>query len=173
MPDGSTRFELDPPLDGRLLDALTDIWVDVSNAGGSVGFVPEVTRADVEPVADAAFALVRSGLSHLVVAYRPEPIGFGFIEHRPGPLFRHWATVKRLQVHPTLQGQGIGTEMLFACHRFAPQLGIEALHLTARGGTGTEAFYERHGYEIVARIPGVIRVAPDDTREEIYLIKNL
>lgn len=172
MPD--VAYECDPPLHAALREALVDIWTDVSDAGGAVGFVPPVTRADVVPVAEAAFALVAAGYSHLVVArVDGTPVGFAFLEHRPGPLFRHWATVKRLQVHPTHQGRGLGRALLAECERCARSLGLEALHLTARGGTGTESFYMGAGYEVVARIPGVIRVAPEDTREEIYLIKRL
>jgi len=38
---------------------------------------------------------------------------------------------------------------------------------------GTESFYLRRGYEMVARIPAMIRVAPGDDRDELYLIKQL
>ncbi len=157
-----------------MVEGLILLWTDVSNAGGFVGFVPPVGVEDVRPVALAAFDLVGTGHSHIVVARdEGEVVGLSFMEHRPGPLFRHWVTVKRLQVHPSRQGEGIGTALLKACEEHAWALGIEQVHLTARGGTGTEAFYQLKGYELVARIPGVIRVAPGDDREEIYLIKAL
>lgn len=154
--------------------SLTELWRDVSNAGGAVGFVPPVTTADVEPLAAKTFGRVKAGDDHLVVAFAEEvPVGFLFMERRPGNLFRHWATIKRLQVHPSQQGRGIGAALLEAAHSLARDMGLENLHLTVRGGTGTEAFYERHGYQLQARFPNVIRVAPDDTREELYMIKNL
>jgi GNAT superfamily N-acetyltransferase len=168
---------LDPDLasDPGLRERLVDIWVDVSNAGGAVGFVPVVTRADVEPVAREAFGKAAGEWSHLVVAsHDGDVIGFCFLERRPGPLFRHWLTVKRLQIHPSLQGRGLGGAFLDRVAGLArDQLGIEQIHLTVRGGTGTEAFYVRHGYELVARIPGVIRVAPGDDRDELCLVKKL
>jgi GNAT superfamily N-acetyltransferase len=168
------ELRLDPPLDEETTRRLVDLWVDVSNAGGAVGFVPPVTRADVEPVAEAALRAVREGRDHVVVAYDRKTIaGFAFLEHRPGPLFRHWATVKRLQVHPSAQGRGIGTALLEGCHRFGRELGLEALHLTVRGGTGTETFYEGLGYELIAKIPDAIRLSPDDTRHELYMVKRL
>ena len=161
------RFELDPELDG-LADRLLDIWVDVSNAGGAVGFAPPVTYDDVRPMADQAFAKVRSGEHRLLVAFRgDEPVGFLFFEQRPGPLFKHFATIKRLQVHPSLQGRGIGGALLVAAEDAARGLGLEQLHLTVRGGTGTERFYTERGYEVKARIPGVIRVARGDDSEEL------
>lgn len=171
------ELRLDPPLDEATSRRLIDVWVDVSNAGGAVGFAPPpplVTAADVAPVAEVAFGAIRSGRDHIVVAYDAGTIvGFAFLEHRPGPLFRHWATIKRLQVHPGAQGRGIGTALLGACHDFGRELGLESLHLTVRGGTGTEAFYGGYGYELIATIPDAIRLSPDDTRPELYMIKRL
>lgn len=168
------RFELDPPLDNALQSSLISLWVDVSNAGGAVGFVPPVDRTHVDPVAAVAFERVERGEDHMIIGYEDhEPFGFAFLEHRPGPLFRHWATVKRLMVHPRLQRAGRGTRLLEAVHEKARGLGLEQIHLTVRGGTGTEELYERHGYVIHARIPDVIRVAPGDDREEIYMVKRL
>ena len=156
---------------------LIEVWVDVSNAGGAVGFAPpppDVTFADVEPLAVVALRSVDEGRDHVVVAYEGETIvGFAFLEHRPGPLFRHWATIKRLQVHPADQGRGIGRELLRACHDHARKLGIEALHLTVRGGTGREAFYASEGYELIVTIPQAIRLSAEDTRHELYMVKQL
>ena len=168
------RFELDPPLDEGLRSALIDLWTDVTNAGGAVGLVPPVTANDVVEVADSSFDRVTRGEDRLIVAFEDDrPVGLAFLAHRPGPLFRHWATVKRLMVHPELQGRGFGARLLEAVHEKGLEIGLEQIHLTVRGGTGTESFYERHGYEVKARIPDVIRVAPDDDREEIYMVKRL
>ena len=142
-----------------------------------MGFAPPpplITFDDVAPLAESALRTVREGRDHVVVAYDGETIvGFAFLEHRPGPLFRHWATLKRLQVHPDEQGRGIGRELLHACERLGRSVGIEALHLTVRGGTGTERFYETEGYEPVATIPEAIRLSPADTRAELYMVKRL
>lgn len=169
------RVELDPELTDGLRARLLEIWTDVSNAGGAVGFVPPVTTDDIRAVADPALRRVGEGEDHLAVASSDgRPVGFLFLTQRPGPLFRHWATLKRLQVDPSLQGGGIGGRLLREAEGLARErLGLEQIHLTVRGGTGTEAFYLRHGYEEVARLPGLIRVAPGDDREEIYLIKHL
>jgi GNAT superfamily N-acetyltransferase len=164
-------------LDDAATRRLVDVWVAVSNAGGAVGFAPpppEVTYDDVAPLAASALRSVQEGRDHVVVAYDGETIvGFAFLEHRPGPLFRHWATIKRLQVHPGEQRRGIGKLLLRACHAHAQKLGIEALHLTVRGRTGTEAFYESEGYERVATIPQAIRLSAEDTRDELYMVKRL
>ncbi|MDP9066802.1 MAG: GNAT family N-acetyltransferase [Actinomycetota bacterium] len=167
-------FALDPPLTDELVGELSEVWLDVTKAGGAVGGAPTATRADLQPVIDDALGRIRSGRDHMVLArIGDRVVGFAFLTFRPGPLFRHWATVKRLQVHPALQGRGLGGRLLDEVARVARELGLEQLHLTVRGGTGTEGFYERHGYRIMARFPEVIRLAPDDTRDEIYMIARL
>ena len=167
-------FLLDPPLEPPLVERMAEIWLDVTNAGGAVGAAAPATHDDLQQVREDALGRVEAGKDHMVVALLDgEVVGFGFLTFRPGPLFRHWATVKRLQVHPDLQGRGIGGALLAEMTRVARSLGLEQLHLTVRGGTGREAFYERYGYKVAARIPDVIRVAADDTREEIYMVARL
>lgn len=167
-------FQLDPPLDDELVSHMAGIWLDVTRAGGAVGGAPDAGPADLEPVIEDALGRVRAGKDHVVTASLDgEVVGFAFLSFRPGPLFRHWATVKRLQVRADLQGRGFGGALLDELARVGKELGLEQLHLTVRGGTGTESFYERHGYRIMARVPDVIRLAPDDTREEIYMVARL
>lgn len=177
LPDSTPRFTavLNPELNEALEQRLLQIWVEVTNAGGAVGLVPPVEIGDVRVVADRVFGHVRQGDDHLVVGYLDgEPVGFLFLEQRPGPLFRHWATIKRLQVHPDLQGRGVGAMLLRETEKMSrDDLRLEQLHLTVRGGTGTEGFYESHGYELAARFPGLIRVAEGVDRDELYLIKHL
>lgn len=168
------RFELNPELSADIRERVISIWVDVGNAGGAVGVPVPTEREHVEPLALRAFRRIEEGDDYLAVAYDDdELIGFGFLDRGRGPLFRHWATVKRLQIHPEHQGRGVGAALLEAISGFAGELGLEQLHLTVRGGTGTESFYIRHGYEHVATIPKIIRVAPGDDRDELYLIKRL
>ncbi|HJR44705.1 MAG TPA: GNAT family N-acetyltransferase [Actinomycetota bacterium] len=168
-------FVTDPPLTEDLVARMTEIWIDVTNAGGSVGGVAPADAEQLQPVIEDALGRVEARKDHMVLATLDDQmVGFGFLAFRPGPLFRHWATVKRLQVDPKLQGRGYGGAILDELTRVArDDLGLEALHLTVRGGTGTEGFYERHGYKELARIPDAIRLAPDDTREEIYMVARL
>jgi GNAT superfamily N-acetyltransferase len=168
----SLTFELDPQLTSELADRLEHIWLDVGNAGGAVGTPMPATIEDVRKLSHKAFRDVNEGSDHIVVAYDDgTPVGLAFLTHNPGALFTHWAIVKRLQVHPDRQGNGIGSALMAAIIDLARnRLGLEQLQLTVRGKTGTESFYERFGYEVVGRIPGAIRVAPGDDREMIYMV---
>lgn len=175
MAGENLAFETDPVITPGLKERIEEIWLDVTHAGGAVGGAPGATLADLEPViADALGGVAQRG-DHMVLARLDnEVVGFGFLSFRPGPLFSHWATVKRLQVHPAFQGRGHGGALLDELTRVArDDLGLEQLHLTVRGGTGTESFYEAHGYRTMSRIPDVIRLAPDDTRDEIYMVARL
>ena len=149
-------------------------WTDVSNAGGSVGFVPPVTQALIAPYLDAVVERVHRGHEVLaVLRVDGAPAGFAVLSLSVSPLRRHWATVLRVQVRPELQGRGLGRVLMTGVHGIARDRGLEFLHLTARGGTGLEAFYAGFGYREFGRMPGAIRVAPGDDRDELHLTCRL
>ncbi|RBY96929.1 GNAT family N-acetyltransferase [Blastococcus sp. TF02-8] len=161
-------------VDEGLREELLACWTDVSNAGGAVGFVPPVTRDDVAPVLDRLLDGVHSGRDVICLLTVDDAVaGFAALVGSAGPLRRHWGTVLRVQVHPSRQGQGLGRVLMDGVHGVARARGLEFLHLTARGGTGVDAFYLRLGYREVGRLPGAIRVAPGDDRDEISLVRPL
>src|SRR5829696_2991211 len=153
---------------------LLSCWTDVSNAGGAVGFVPPVTPEDVVPLLDKLLDGVRSGRDVLAVLTADgTTAGFASVVGSLSPLRLHWGTVLRVQVHPSRQGEGLGRVLMAGVHDIARARGWEFLHLGARGGTGVDAFYRGLGYTEVGRVPGAIRVAADDDREEILLVHRL
>jgi len=153
---------------------LLSCWTDVTNAGGAVGFVPPVTQDDVAPVLDRLLDGVRSGRDVLaLLMVDGVTAGFAALVGFSSPLRRHWATVLRVQVHPSRQGQGLGAVLMRGVHDIARARGLEFIHLGARGGTGVDAFYRGLGYTEVGRVPGAIRVAPGDDRDEILLVHRL
>ncbi|MDI5939992.1 MULTISPECIES: GNAT family N-acetyltransferase [unclassified Micromonospora] len=170
----SLRFVLDPDLTAELRAQIVALWVDVTNAGGAVGFVPPVTAADVRPVAEAAFAGIVDGSDRLLVGFdgdRPQAV-LVFADNR-FDLKAHWCVLKRVMVHPGTQGRGYGSALMREAERLGRKLGREALHVTVRGGLGLERFYTRLGYREVGRLPGALRVAPGDDRDEILMWLDL
>jgi GNAT superfamily N-acetyltransferase len=159
-------------IDDALRAAMLSCWVDVTNAGGAVGFVPPVTGADVDPALEHLVSGVheRDGILVLLVV-DGELAGFAGLMTSAHVLKQHWATVLRVQVHPSRQGRGLGRLLLEGVHEAARRHGWEFVHLTVRGGTGTEAFYRTLGYREVGRIPAALRVAPGDDRDEISMIR--
>ncbi|WP_329089743.1 GNAT family N-acetyltransferase [Streptosporangium sp. NBC_01469] len=172
------RFVVDPELTSELTGELIECWTEVVNSGGSVGFVPPVTSDDIIETATAAFAACDAtlgGPDHLLVGFDAEDRVACWLILGDGKswLRAHWRWVWRVMVDPKHQGRGYGTRLMRAAADAASALGVEALHLTVRGGTGTEGFYSRLGYIEVGRIPRAIRLAPGDDRDEIYMVKNL
>jgi dUTP pyrophosphatase len=167
------HVERNPSLTTALADALVDIWVAVSRAGGAVGFADDATPAVVWPMAEAAFDRVRAGADDLVVGSAEGRLaGFGFLATNEWPLAAHWGTVKRLQRHPERRGAGLGALMLAELEAAGRDRGLSRLVLTVRGGTGYERFYAASGYRVEARLPGRIRIGELEV-EELVMSKRL
>lgn len=146
------------------------MWTDVSNAGGAVGFVPPVTQEQVAVTANAAFGDVEAGHDHLVLGFDDDGLAaMLFLVSRRFYLSEHWRTVKRVMVRPGSQGRGYGAAIMREGERVARSLCLEGLYLTVRSGHNIEKFYSRLGYKEVGRLPGTLRVAPGDDRDEILM----
>ncbi|GAB7181425.1 GNAT family N-acetyltransferase [Kitasatospora sp. Ki12] len=170
-------FTLDPKLDPDLRTEIVRLWTDVTNAGGAVGFVAPVTEEEVWDTADHQFAGVGPDGPDRLLAARDGDTGrlvgvLFFASMRFGPM-EHWRLLKRVMVHPDFQGLGHGARLLAEAERIARQWGLQSLRLTARGGLGLEDFYARSGYREVGRVPGAIRVAPGDDRDDITMWLDL
>ena len=158
----------------QLREQLLGMWVDVTNAGGAVGFTPPADVCAVATTLDTALDRVAAGKDLLgILRQNGNAVGMGFLVDPGSTLRRHWRTILRLMVRPELQGTGAGRLLLEGLHGTAADLGLEQLMLTTRGGTGVEGFYERFGYSIVGRHPGAIRLAPGDDRDELILVFRL
>ncbi|MFF9098887.1 GNAT family N-acetyltransferase [Streptomyces sp. NPDC014802] len=169
-------FTLDPAVDADLRDGILDLWTDVSNAGGAVGFVAPVSRETIRPELVRHFVAMAEGRCRLLVGHDEEgrvaaTAFFTFNSHR---LMTHWVWLYTVMVHPRHQGRGYGRDLLAAATDAARGFdGIEAIRLTCRGGLGLERFYGSCGYKEVGRVPGAIRVAPGDDRDDITMLLPL
>ncbi|MFF4496607.1 GNAT family N-acetyltransferase [Streptomyces sp. NPDC001546] len=169
-------FTFDPVVDPALRDGIAELWTEVSNAGGAVGFVPPVTVEDIRPELVKHLVAMTEGRHRLLVGRDEEgavaAVGFlAFNQHR---LMRHWVYAYTVMVRPALQGRGAGRALMAALADAARTLeGIEAIVLGCRGGLGLEQFYAACGYKEVGRIPGAIRVAPGDDRDDITMLLPL
>jgi GNAT superfamily N-acetyltransferase len=181
----SLAFTLDPKVTPALRNGLLALWTDVSNAGGSVGFVPPVEAGDIRPALVRHFVAMSEGHTRLLVGRdeehdrggageEGEVVAAAFLAANTHPLMRHWAWLHTVMVHPDRQGGGHGRALLAAAERAARAMpGIEAIRLTCRGGTGLERFYEASGYKEVGRVPGAIRVGPGDDRDDVTMLLAL
>lgn len=169
-------FKLDPTVDAGLRDGVLALWADVSNAGGAVGFVPPVTPDDIKPEWVKHLAAMTEGRTRLLVGYDEDgevaaTVFFAYNTHR---LMRHWVWLYTVMVHPRHQGKGYGRDLMAVAEESARGFdGIDAIRLTCRGGTGVDRFYASCGYREVGRVPGMIRVAPGDDRDDITMLLPL
>ncbi|WP_199036257.1 GNAT family N-acetyltransferase [Glycomyces salinus] len=170
-----TSVLVDPPVTAALVDELSYLWVRVTNAGGSVGFVPPVNLEEVRPHTVSILARVIDQTDTLVALKEGAAIvAWCVLTSNDSPPRQGWRTVRHVQVDPERQGSGVGGKLLAAVDRVArEELKLEALSLKVRSGTGADAFYRRHGFTEVGRLPRAVRVADDDYRDDIIMWREL
>jgi GNAT superfamily N-acetyltransferase len=176
----TTRHDLDiiqlthpGDADPAVRQELTACWIAVTNAGGAAGFpFPPVNASHVTPAVDALAARLAPQRSRILLARINGALaGWVALSRDPSPLIAHWGTVSHLQTQLAHRNQGIGSALMHRLRQVArDEMGLEQLHLAARGGTGLEDFYARLGWQVIGRWPGKLRLAPDDTRDEILMI---
>lgn len=152
---------------------LIDCWIAVTNSGGAAGFpFPPVRDDDVEPVADKLLSRLHPRHSRLVTARSDDAlVGWVVLNRDPHRLVGHWGTVHHLQTHPDFRGFGVGSALMRELRKIARNdLGLEQLRLAVRGEEGLEDFYSRLGWREVGRWPRALRLAPDDTRDEVLML---
>jgi GNAT superfamily N-acetyltransferase len=168
----SLTFETDPSITAQLRDGLCALWAAVTNADGAVGFVPPITPEEIRPDLLAHLASVDAGRTRMLIGRDGHGtiVAGAFLALNAHRLKRHWCSVYTVMVHPSLQGNGHGRELMAEVEKAARDMeGITALRLTCRGGLGLERFYAGCGYREVGRLPGAIKVADGDLRDDVTL----
>jgi GNAT superfamily N-acetyltransferase len=159
-------------VDGELRAALTDCWVEVTNAGGAVGFpFPPVEVGEVRSALEQLVASLHPERAHLLVAWVDGRLAGWVTVVRNAPrVTMHWATIQRLQTATGFRGLGIGQALMNRARTVArDELGVDHLWLSVRGGMGLEAFYEQLGWTITGIHPAALRLGPDDIRDEVFM----
>lgn len=169
-------FTLDPAVTPELRDGILHLWVDVSNAGGAVGYVPGVDVETVRPALVKQLVALAEGRARLLVGHDAEGrvAATAFLTFNTHQLMTHWLWLYTVMVHPRHQGKGYGRDLMSAAESAARTFeGIESIRLSCRGGLGLERFYGACGYKEVGRVPGAIRVAAGDDRDDITMLLPL
>ncbi|MER6977089.1 GNAT family N-acetyltransferase [Streptomyces carpinensis] len=169
-------FTLDPSVSPDLRDGILDLWTEVTNEGGAVGFVAPATREEIRPELVRHFVAMAEGRARLLVGHDEDGrvAATAFLTLNTHRLMTHWLWLYTVMVHPRHQGRGYGRDLLAAAEDAARGMnGIEAVRLTCRGGLGLERFYASCGYKEVGRVPGAIRVAPGDERDDVIMLLPL
>lgn len=169
-------FTLDPAFDRALHDGIIELWADVTDAGGAVGFVPPADAEEIRPELLKHLVSIVEGRTRLLVGYDEDGgvAATAFLALNSHRLMTHWIWLYTVMVHPRHQGRGHGRELMAAAADAARGLaGVEAIRLTCRGGTGADRFYASCGYKEVGRVPGAIRVTDGDDRDDVIMLLPL
>lgn len=159
--------------DAGIRQQLTDCWIAVTNAGGAAGFpFPPVDARQVAPAVDHLADQLDPQRNRILVAMDSGTLsGWVALSRGSSPVVAHCGTVLHLQTQTEQRNRGIGSALMHELRRIArDEMGLEQLHLAARGGVGLEDFYSRLGWREIGRWPDKLRLAPDDTRDEVLMI---
>lgn len=159
-------------MDQPLADGVCALWADVVNTGGAVGFVAPVTTEDIRAELLKYLGPMAEGRVRLLVGYdeRDEVAATAFFSFNTHRLKRHWAWLYTVMVRPSLQGGGIGRDLMAAVEKTAREMdGIEGIRLGLRSGLGLERFYGACGYQEVGRVPDAIKVGEGSYRDDVTM----
>ncbi len=153
--------------------ALVTLWHAVVQAGGGLGLVPPVTRSEVAAKATPMLAAVRAGtLLAVAITDNSTLIAAGFLQQKTGPE-SHVGKLTKIMVDPRLQRIGNGSILMTALLDLCRERGIELVHLGVQDGEGLQGFYGRFGFVECGRLPGAIRVALGEDRDDVILCARL
>lgn len=167
------QFSCSSAVTPSLRRALVECWVEVTNAGGAAGFpFPPVDADMVTAALDRIIDLLSPDTSRLLTAsVGGEFAGWLNVRRDQFELIAHWGTLHHVQTRPDVRGRGIGLALMSGVREVARnEMGLEQLHLAARGDVGLEDFYGRLGWREVGRWPGALRLAPGDDRDEVLMV---
>jgi GNAT superfamily N-acetyltransferase len=137
-----------------LREGLITCWTEVVDGDGAAGLpFPPVPVGDVPSVLDALVARLHPDRERLLIARSGSALaGWVALSRDPNPLIARWGRVDHLQTRPSHRKRGIATALMSDLHRIArDEMGLERLHLAARGGQGLEHFYARLGWREAGR----------------------
>lgn len=100
-------------------------------------------------------------------------LALGFWQRPANPLLHHRRKAYRVMTDPARRGRNLGRLLMAAMHRVAREGGVEIGELGVRAGLGTEEFYASLGWVECGRLPGGIRVAPGDERDDHWMWRRL
>jgi GNAT superfamily N-acetyltransferase len=175
MPFDPPTIVLDPPYSHDLRDDLVNLWFDVSQKGGAIGYTPETPMEEVAGGVDNYLARMRGGLVHLLIASREDELvaSCALLENQIS-LQSHFMELKRFMVHPKFQGTGLGTWMADQASLIArEEFQLDALHITVRSGLALDRFWSRCQFDEVAIIPRTVKLEDGSYRDSIYMQRAL
>ena len=156
-------------------EELLDLWQQVTEAGGSVGFLPGAPREEIAGALEGHARAMAAGQAFAGALRDPAGplIGWAWWVRSPNPMLGHGLWLYRLMVAPDRQGTNLGALLMGGLIAMARRDRAELLVLSYRSGSGLGYFYGRVGFREVGRVPGAIRVALGDDRDEVMMARRV
>lgn len=137
------------------LPGLAKLLVDAVDSGASLGFWAPLAQPDaVLYWREVLQGLVDEALVLLVAEDGGEVVGSVQLVLSDRQNGHHRAEVRKLMVHTSRRGHGLGRALLSAAHVEAGFRGRRLLILDTRTGDTGEKLYESMGYTRAGQIPG-------------------
>lgn len=137
------------------LAALSDLLVDCTEGGASVGFMSPLSIAKADAFWREVLSNVAIGERALWVA-RDEAgqivgtVQVVFVQKENQP---HRAELSKLLVHRSARRHGLGSRLMQAAEQCARGAGKSLLVLDTATGGGAEGLYERLGWQLCGQVP--------------------
>ena len=139
-----------PEISGELVELL----LDVVNGGGTVGFLPPLSKEEAAAYWDGVREALEGGGRRMLFARRGgRVLGAVQLDLAMQTNGRHRAEVMKLLVHEEARRQGLGRRLMEAVEGVARDEGRTLLVLDTRQGEPSEAFYAALGYRRAGVIP--------------------
>lgn len=153
--------------------ALLNLWMRASEGAGAVGFTAPIDRPAVGAATSVVIDELRSGRVFAFAATRGRDI-VGFALLRPGKQRKaHTGQIDQVILDPSVERSDLGTRLVRAITELAGELDLQRLQLALPSGTGLESLYGPMGFVEFGRLPGWIRVAPGEDRDEVLMVLTL
>jgi ribosomal protein S18 acetylase RimI-like enzyme len=138
------------------MDELSELLVQVVDAGASIGFLPPLNS-----LASRAYWMNVLGSDVVLYVAKQNHTIVGTVQlHRcTKQNGSHRAEIAKLMTHPAYRRHGIGRALMLKAEESARNEGISLLVLDTREGDGSNTLYSSMGYVMAGQIPNYARSA--------------
>ncbi len=142
------------PVDGRALDELAEVLADCVEGGASVNFMSPYSRQEARDFFDKVAASVASGdLVLLAAKLGGKIVGTVQLGLDVPPNQRHRADIKKMLVHRSVRGRGVGMALMAAVEEEARTRSRWLLVLDTVPGESGHRLYLRAGWQQSGTVP--------------------
>ena len=135
------------------MPALGELFFDVIDGGGSLGFLEDIDEAQMREYWEGVFDQL--GPRHRLWICREGDRALGSVQLSVcgKPNGRHRAEVQKLMVHRDARRRGVAAQLMAALERVARDEGLRLLVLDTEVDSPAETFYRARGFQRAGEIP--------------------